>query len=70
MPRIVLTEKLFQYLVLELETKKKTKKQTNPQTKTQTHICPFWWQFEEEIATSVRTCSQQLPLTKAGAVTY
>ena len=52
------------YLLLEPQTK--TKKRTKPQT----HICPFWWQFREEIATSVRTCSQQLPLTKAGAVTY
>ena len=53
-------------MYLSLEPQTKTKEQTN----TQTHICRFWWQFEEEIATSVRTCSQQLPLTKAGAVIY
>ena len=60
------------YLLLEpqTKTKKRTNTQTKTQTKPQTHICPFWWQFEEEIATSMRTCSQQLPLTKAGAVTY
>ena len=57
-------------MYLSLEPQTKTKKRTNTQTKTQTHIRAFWWQFKEEIATSVRTCSQQLPLTKAGAVTY